>query len=98
MSNRYVLCTTSRHGVFAGRLESLDLVPRVDGDRAVLLDAQMCIRWSVETRGVLGLAATGPAPGSRVGPPVPRLEIAGVTAVVDMTDEAVERWRAQPWS
>ena len=93
---RHVLITTdsTRRGVFAGELESYD----ADKQYAVLTNVQMCIYWSAETRGVLGLAATGPAKGSRIGPSVPRLEVNGVTAVVDMTPEAVERWKAVPWS
>lgn len=91
---RYVVVTTdhTRRGVFAGELES-----REGGD-VVLLNAQMCVYWSAATRGVLGLAATGPADGSRVGPIVPRIELNGVTAVIDMTDEARERWVSMPWS
>ena len=88
---RWVLVCTDKRGVFAGRLLEQG------ADRIALADAQMCIHWSAETRGVLGLAATGPAGDSRVGPRVSRIELTGITAVVDMTDEAVERWRAQPW-
>jgi len=91
---RHVVITTdqTKRGVFAGALESQD------GENVVLTDAQMCIYWSAGTRGVLGLAATGPAEGSRIGPRVPRIELTGVTAVIDMTDEAVERWQTAPWT
>ena len=90
--SRHVVVTTNKRGVFAGTLES------AGPETVVLTAAQMCIYWSAETRGVLGLAATGPAEGSRVGPAVPRLELSGVTAVVDMTDTAIERWREMPWT
>lgn len=93
---RHVVITTdsTRRGVFAGQLESWD----PDKQTAVLINAQMCIYWSVATRGVLGLAATGPAEGSRIGPSVPRIEVNGVTAVIDMSPEAVNRWAEQSWS
>jgi hypothetical protein len=94
MSKRFVVITTdhTRRGVFAG-----NLVEHENG-RAVLEDAQMCLYWSETTRGVLGLAAIGPQSGSRIGPPVSRLELDGVTAVIDATDEAEKKWKAQPWS
>ena len=93
-TSRWVVVTTdmNRRGVFAG-----ELVQQTD-DKVVLVNAQMAIYWSVETRGVLGLAANGPAKGSRIGPPVPRIELDGVTAVIDMTSKAVRSWHAQPWS
>lgn len=95
MTTTHVLVTTdaSRRGVFAGILESNDGAGNV-----VLINAQMCIYWSKETRGVLGLAVTGPALGSRVGPPVARLELNGVTAIAAMSVEAVKGWSKQPWT
>jgi len=91
---RHVVITTdnNKRGVFAGVLESQE------GESVVLTDAQMCIYWSKATRGVLGLAATGPADDSRIGPIVPRIELSGVTAVIDMTEEAIAGWRAMPWA
>ena len=93
--DRIVVVTTDkdRRGVFAGVL----LVDNGAG-RVVLADAQMCLFWSKETRGVLGLAAHGPAKGSRIGPVVPQIELDGVSSIIDMTPEAVEKWRAQPWN
>lgn len=88
-----VVVTTSHRGVFFGCL---------DGDRNAtildLTDAQMCVYWSPDVRGVLGLAATGPTSRCRIGPPVPRLTLQDVTAVFDATDEAVKAWQARPWS
>ncbi len=94
MSKRFVVITTdhTRRGVFAGYLVEQE------GGCIVLEQAQNCIYWSGQTRGVLGLAAIGPQNGSRIGPPVSRLELDGVTAVMDTTKEAREKWQAQPWS
>ena len=93
MRNVVVTTDASRRGVFAGKLE------RQDGEGNVrLLDARMCVYWSTATRGVLGLAAIGPQEGSRIGPAVPSIELNGVTAVIDMTDEAVKKWEEEPWS
>ena len=94
MKDRYVVITTdsTRRGVFAGKLVSHET------DVVVLEEAQMCVYWSIATHSVLGLAAHGPAEGSRIGPPTPRLEVDRVTAVIDMTDKAVEAWKTEPWS
>ena len=90
---RFVVVTTDkdRRGVFGGELVSHE------GDRVVLRNAHMAVYWSAETKGVLGLASIGPQKGSRITPPVPRIALDGVTAVMDVTTEAVARWRAEPW-
>ena len=91
---RMVVVTTDsqRRGVFFGELLSFD------ANVAVLANAQMAIYWSAESRGVLGLASIGPQPGSRITPIVPRVELNGVTAIIDCTPAAVELWRTQTWS
>lgn len=93
--SRFVVVTTdvNRRGVFAGVLESGD----VASGNVVLNQAQMAVYWSAETRGVVGLAANGPARGSRITPPVPTMELNGVTAILEATDAAQAAWRAQPW-
>ena len=93
LMSRFVVVTTdiNRRGVFAGFLESQE------DDRVVLAEARNCIYWSAETKGVLGLAAHGPQAGSRIGPAAPRLELNGVTAIVDVTEEAQKRWELEPW-
>lgn len=88
-----VVVTTQHRGVFFGNLT---------GDRnsttVELTAAQMCIYWSDDVRGVMGLASTGPTSRCRIGPPVPRITLQDVTAVIDATDEAVRAWQARPWS
>lgn len=93
-AKRFVVVTTDkdRSGVFGGILESHN------GTDAVLKDARMAVYWSAETRGVLGLASIGPQSGSRITPAVPRIELNGVTSVIDCTDAAKEAWEDAPWS
>src|ERR1700682_5389809 len=86
-----VVCTQER-GVFFGYA-----VGRLDRDAITLEDARMCVYWSKETRSVLGLAANGPAEGSRVGPSVPELELRGISAIITCASKAVERWEKGPW-
>lgn len=86
-----VVVTTTHRGVFFGEVIAL-------GDRTITLrDAQNCLRWHESVRGFLGLAAGGPKPGSRVGPPAPILALSDVTSVALCAPEAVEAWKAQPW-
>ncbi len=93
MSTRHVLVTTEMRGVFAGQYVSGEA-----GGTVVLEQSRMCLYWSKATRGVLGLASHGPAEGSRVSRPVPRAELGGATAILDLTPEALERWEESPWS
>lgn len=90
---RFVVVTTdlNRRGVFGGFLES------AKSGSVVLRDARMCVYWSRETKGVVGLAAIGPQKGSRISAPAPRIEVDGVTAIMDCTDEARRLWEAAPW-
>ena len=90
----FVVVTTdaSRQGVFAGTLADRD------GSDVTLTDARMCVFWSAETKGVLGLAANGPQDGSRIGPAVPEIELDCVSAVIRCTRLARARWEAEPWS
>jgi hypothetical protein len=89
---RPVVVTTQHRGVFFGNLDSSE------NNTVVLSEAQMCVYWSADVCGVLGLAATGPSRGCRVTPVVPRIVLSGVTAVMDATEGAVVAWRARPWS
>ena len=88
-----VLVTTSRRGVFAGRL-----VGTPTQEKTVLAEARCCLYWSSDTRGFLGLASAGPGEGCRIGPAAPKVTLYDVTSVVEMTDAAWERWEAEPWS
>ena len=91
---RSVVVTTEHRGVFFG-----NLVGQNDDSKTLrLTEAQMCVYWSSDVRGVMGLAATGPSRSCRVTPAVPKMVIQDVTGVMDATDEAVKAWAARPWS
>ncbi len=93
MSTRKVVITTEHRGVFFGTLVELDREQRT----VILADARNCLKWGAEVRGFLGLAAVGPIGRSRVGPAVPRIELAKVTSVTDCTEAAITAWEAGPW-
>lgn len=88
---RYVLVTTAHRGVFAGWARD------TSGSTIALRAARCCIYWPRETKGFLGLAATGPSSGARVGPPAD-IELREVTCVAAVTDAARAAWEAAPWS
>lgn len=90
--DRAVVVTTAKRGVFFG------YGAPVVGGKGTLKDARMCVTWSSDVRGVLGLAVSGPTAGCRITPAVPVLEIDEITAVMDCTAEAVKAWESQPWA
>lgn len=93
-AKRFVVVTTSHRGVFGGYLNG-----QVSEDSTVvtLKDARMCLYWSAQVKGVLGLAAGGPVKGCRVGPAVKSLTLTGVTSIVETSAEAEKAWSAQLW-
>jgi hypothetical protein len=90
-----VLITTdhTKRGVFAGFINRED----VEKENIEATEVRMCVYWTSEVKGVLGLAATGPDKGCRISKAVPKALIKGVTAVVELTPSALKNWRAEPW-
>src|SRR5690606_13616154 len=62
-TERPVIVTTEYRGVFFGYATD------TDGDQIHLRRARLCVYWSADVRGFMGLASTGPTDGCRVGPP-----------------------------
>ena len=87
-----LLVTTLHKGVFFGYGTPSD-APTI-----TLRSARMCIAWGAETKGVLGLAATGPKKGCRIGPAVPSLTLRDVTSCAVCSQEAAAQWEAAPWN
>ena len=88
--DRYVLVTTAHRGVFAGFTDN------TDGDVIKLRQARLCVYWSADVRGFMGLAANGPTPSCRIGPPAD-IELRNITSVVEVTPIARAAWEAAPW-
>lgn len=87
-----VLVTTEHRGVFFGYQAS-----PLKGGTVTLTKAQNCLYWSADVKGFLGLAATGPSKGCRIGPAVPELTLTKVTSITKATPEAIQRWTDAPW-
>ena len=90
-TNRAVLVTTAHRGVFFGYAD------KTDGEMISLKKARLCLYWSADVRGFMGLASTGPSFGCRIGPRAD-ITLRSITAVAEVTAEAVKAWEAAPWS
>ena len=90
-----VLITTdsTKRGVFAGFINPED----TDKENIVVEELRMCVYWSQDMKGVLGLASMGPSSSCRISKAVKKASIKGVTAVVELSDEALAKWRKEPW-
>ncbi len=86
-----VMVTTAHRGVFFG------YATETDGEIVKLKRARLCIYWSSDIRGFMGLAATGPTKSCKIGPPAD-IDLRSITAVATVTPEAVKAWEAAPWS
>lgn len=63
-----------------------------------LTDAQMCLYWSKDVKGVLGLAKLGPIGDSKVTPSVPSIHIKEkIEAFCECTEEAIKQWQKEPF-
>jgi hypothetical protein len=90
-SERPVLVTTAHKGVFFGYASD------TSGDTIKLRAARLCVYWSSDIRGFMGLAATGPSSSCRIGPAVD-VEVRNVTSVSEVTAKAEEQWNKAPWN
>lgn len=90
-SDRAVVVTTAHRGVFFGYAD------KTSGQTIALKRARLCVYWSRDVRGFMGLASNGPTASCRIGPPAD-IELRNITAVLEVTPEAVQRWEAAPWS
>ncbi len=88
---RPVIVTTAHRGVFFGY--AVD----VDGETIDLKRARLCVYWSGDCKGFMGLAATGPTATCKIGPAAD-IVLRSITAVVSVTPEAVKAWESAPWA
>lgn len=89
---RIVMTMDDKRGVLAGRLMA------VDGRVCTLEGARMCVHWTSDEAGVIGLATHGPGPGCRITHAAEEQIVTGVHSMVTVTDEAWARWEERPWS
>lgn len=90
-----VLITTdnTKRGVFMGFIDPKD----ADKDTLEAEEVRMAFYWSTDVKGVIGLAAHGPTKNCKITAPAKRAVLKGVTATLEVSDEAVKAWRKEPW-
>ena len=88
---RAVIVTTAHRGVFFGYATD------TDGAQIVLTKARLCLYWSADMKGFMGLASTGPSALCKIGPQAD-ITLRNITAVLEVTPTAVQAWEAAPWS
>lgn len=87
---RPVVVTTSHRGVFFGYASD------IDGEQIALKRARLCVYWSADLKGFMGLAAQGPSSSCRIGPEAD-IVLRNITAVLSVTPEAEQKWQKAPW-
>lgn len=91
-----VLITTdnTKRGVFMGFIKPED----ADKETLEAEEVRMAVFWSTEIKGVVGLAAKGPTKSCRISPAAKKAILKGVTATLEISDEALVAWRKEPWA
>lgn len=91
-----VLITTDKdkRGVFMGFINPED----ADKENIEATEVRMAVYWSTDVKGVVGLAATGPTKNCKISKATKRAILKGVTATMELSDEALAAWRSEPWA
>ena len=85
-TERAVIVTTAHRGVFFG------YAAETGGSTIELRSARLCVDWfGRPAGGFMGLASHGPDGNCKIGPAAD-IELRDITAVVEVTPEAVARW------
>ena len=91
MTVQALVVTTEHKGVFFGYGELRE-------GKVIELDkARMCVYWSEQTKGVVGLASHGPQVGSRITPAAPHIILEDVTAKIVCSEAAAKQWENDLW-
>ncbi len=87
VTERPVIVTTAHRGVFFGYASN------TDGETISLKRSRLCIYWSADIRGFMGLASAGPNNSCTIGPPAD-ITLRSITAVLEVTPEAESKWNS----
>lgn len=91
VKERAVLVTTAHKGVFFGYAKE------TSGSTIQLRAARLCVYWSADLRGFMGLASYGPNGSCKVGPAAD-IELRDITSVTEVSPEAIAKWEKSPWA
>lgn len=92
-NKKAVVITTESRGVFFGYIKDAKKAP----SEIVLTNVRMCIYWSADVKGVLGLASRGPTDGCRITQATSEVKLYKVTGILDCSKEAIEAWEKGRW-
>ena len=84
---RPVIVTTAHRGVFFGYASD------TEGETIFLKRSRLCLYWSADMRGFMGLASIGPNGSCKIGPSAD-ITLRSITAVLEVTPEAETKWNA----
>ncbi len=90
-TERPVLVTTAHKGVFFG------YATETGGTTIKLSRARLCVYWTTDLRGFMGLASHGPSANCKIGPAAD-IELRDITSVTEVSKEAVAKWEKAPWA
>ena len=90
-SERAVLVTTTHKGVFFGYASD------TGGETIKLRAARLCVYWSSDLRGFMGLTVMGPNGKCKIGPAADIEALHGITSVTLVTPEAEQKWINAKW-
>lgn len=91
-----VLITTdsTKRGVFMGFINPED----ADKETLIAEEVRMAVYWHQDVKGVIGLAVGGPTKNCKITGAAKRAVLKGVTATLEISDEALKAWRKEPWA
>ena len=97
MERKAVLITTDKRGVFMGYATQDSIDNSMKDGVIECNDIRMCVYWSSDVKGVIGLAAVGPSESCKITKASPSGKLNGITAVLEITEQARENWESEPW-
>lgn len=91
-----VVVTTGEHrGVFFGYVED-NILP--ENKIVTIKNARMCVYWSEDVHGIVGLASGGPTALCKITPAAQEITLSDVNSIMLCSDTASRAWEAEPWS
>lgn len=86
-----VLVTTAHRGVFFGYANPNS----IDGEILALRSSRLCIHWTADMKGFMGLALLGPSSSCRIGSRA-NIRLRHITSVSEVSPAAIVAWEAAP--
>lgn len=93
MNKKPIVVTTKHRGVFFGYVEDDSKSP----SEIILAQVRMCVYWSSDIKGVLGLAVSGPSATCRITHAVSKVTLYDITGILDCSPDATEKWEQSLW-